>query len=122
MSQSQSQRPVAIPLTDSADCIDIVMDGPGDTTVRPMEPHIREQIERWQQRQRESLLSDRCSIRPEKLKQLRQAAECLGRSEADLICEGLDLVYQMHRDKLGDLDNPESPGDAPKPEDNPPSA
>lgn len=103
---NQPQRPAQTSTTDNLGII-IIDDDPGDTTVRPMEPHVREQIERWQQRQRETLLSDRCSIKPEKLRQLRLAAERLGRSQADLICEGLDLVYQMHRDKLGDLVNPE---------------
>jgi hypothetical protein len=40
----------------SFDCVDIVSDEPGDTTVRPLRPHLlqlalaeRERIARWQQ-------------------------------------------------------------------------
>ncbi len=41
---------------DSRDCVDLLFDGPGDNTVRPIPPHLlpfalaeREKIARWQQ-------------------------------------------------------------------------
>lgn len=122
MSQPQPQSPVEIPLMDSSGSFDLVMDDPGDTTVRSMDPHLREQLERWQQRQRENLLDERCSIAPENLKKLRIAAERLGYSEGDLICAGLDLIIEKYRDKLGDLANPQPPSDGPKPDNGPPSS
>jgi hypothetical protein len=44
------------PNFDSSDCVDLVFDGPGDTTVRPLRPELmklaleeRERIARWRQ-------------------------------------------------------------------------
>lgn len=87
----------------------------------PLDPQQREQLLREQRRYREKLFDGRCSISPENLRKLRTAAERLGMSEGDLICAGLDLMLQRHRDKLGDLLNPQPPSDEPKPQTEPPS-
>jgi hypothetical protein len=118
---NQPQREPDVPIFDSSDTVLLIVDGGGDTTVRPTDPQLREQIERWQQRRRENLLDDRCSIKPEILKKMREAAERLGISEGDLICEGFNLLLHKYRDKLGDLLAPQPPGDAAKPENGPPS-
>lgn len=42
-------------MNDSRDCVDVISDGPGDKTVRPMSPELKrlaqqrqERVERWQ--------------------------------------------------------------------------
>jgi hypothetical protein len=36
--------------TDSRDCVDLFVDGPGDTTVRPMPPHLVRQLREKEER------------------------------------------------------------------------
>lgn len=119
MSQFQPQRNPEMP--DTGDFV-LILDDPGDAPSLPLDPLLRERLERRQQQLREKLLDERCSIAPENLKKLRIVAERLGWSEGDLICKGLDLVIEQHHDKLGDLTNPQPPDDAPKPDNGPPSA
>jgi hypothetical protein len=120
---SQPQREPDMPRPDDSDSTFIVVeDVDGDALVRPIDPHLREQLERRQQSRREKLLDERCTIKPETLKKIRIAAERLGIGEGDLLTEGFDLLLQKHSDKLGDLLAQEPSSDAPKPENGPPSA
>lgn len=119
---NQPQPEPDIPILDDSDAVLLIVDGGGDTTVRPLDPHLREQLERWQQRRRENLLDDRCSIKPETLRKMRIAAERLGVSEGDLLTEGFALLLQKYRAKCGDLLEPESPNGNTKPQAGPPSS
>jgi hypothetical protein len=93
-------------MSDSLDTVLIVAEGGGDTTVRPCDLSRRK-------------ILDSYSIEPEKLATVKQAAIRLGRSKADLIREGVDLVLEKYRDKLGDLASARPPADAPKPQNGP---
>lgn len=50
MKQPQSDPHFKAVTVDSADAIFILDNGPGDTTVRPVRPALREQLERLRQR------------------------------------------------------------------------
>ncbi len=114
---SQPQRESDMPMPDEDNTFVLIEVDSG-----PIDPREREQLERSRQRWRQNRLDGRCSIKPEILKKMRQAAERLGVSEGDLLCEGFDLFLQKHRDKLGDLLDPQPPSDAPSSENGPPSA
>jgi hypothetical protein len=106
MNQPQPEPYFEIPEGDSDDCIDIIMDGPGDPIVPPSEstrsaPRIRQIVDSY-------------AIEYEKLGTVKKAVIRLSRSKADLIREGLKLVLEKHRDKLGDLVNQTLPGETPK--------
>lgn len=104
---SQHQLYPEPPRGDSRDTIDIVADVSWDGTWRPANPHRK--------------VLDSYSIEPKQLDKVKRAAIQLGRSKADLIREGLDLVLEKYRDKLGDLLDPESPNGVVKPENGPSS-
>jgi hypothetical protein len=112
MKQPQSQGNLSG--ADSSDTILLLVDfQEGEAPPRELSP--QERLERHR-------VVDSYSIEPEKLAQVRKAAICLGRTKAELIREGLDLVLEKYRDKLCDLPAPELPSDAPKPESEPPPA
>lgn len=102
-----------MPRTDDLDSIIIIVDGPSQSPPRPLDPHL------WKELRKKV---DSYAVEPEKLAKVQRAARSLGISKADLICEGLDLVLEKYRDKLGDLLAPGPPTDAPKPENGSPSA
>jgi hypothetical protein len=54
---------------------------------------------------RDRKIGDSYSISERQLRKVQAAAQKLKRSKADLIREGLDLVIEKYRDKLGDLDS-----------------
>jgi hypothetical protein len=115
MSTSQPRRHSEASTSDSLDTIDIVVDGWQDPPTPPRQLSPQERLERRR-------VVDSYSIEPEKLLRVKKAALRLGRSRSELIREGLDLLLEKYQDKLGDLDNPQPPGDAPKVENDPPSA
>ncbi|HWG47178.1 MAG TPA: ribbon-helix-helix domain-containing protein [Gemmataceae bacterium] len=115
MNTSQPRHLSEAPTSDSLDTIDIIVDGWNDPPSPPRQLSPQERLELRR-------VLDSYSIEREKLDQVNKAAQRLGRSRSELIREGLELVLEKYHDKLGDLANPESSGDAPKPEGNPPSA
>ena len=94
MSQPQAHSEPSV--ADSLDTTLVVVDGLEDAAARPRQLSPQERLERRK-------ILDSYSIEPEKLAKVKQAAMRLGRSKADLIREGLDLVLEKYRDQLGDL-------------------
>jgi hypothetical protein len=106
---SQPQREPALPMPDSSDTFVIVKDDDGDSfTLPPIDPHYPQETLKGE-------TVDSYGIDREKLAKVKQAAIRLGRSKADLIREGLQLVLEKYRDQLGDLAPESANGDA-KPE------
>ncbi|HEY7157029.1 MAG TPA: ribbon-helix-helix domain-containing protein [Gemmataceae bacterium] len=114
---SQQQPCPEPPRGDCLDVIDIVVDDWGAPPPPPPPSGLSFQ-ERLARRQ----VVDSYAIHPEKLARVKEAAIRLGRDRSDLVREGLELVLEKYRDKLGDLDNPQPSSSAPKPDDVPPSA
>lgn len=110
--RTQSESPV---VADSLDTTLIISDGLENAAERPRQLSPQERLERRK-------ILDGYSIEPEKLAAVKQAAIRLGRSKADLIREGVELVLEKYRDKLGDLLGPEGQDGSAKPENGPPSA
>ena len=114
MSTSQPRRHSEAPTSDSLDTTLIIVDCRQDPPLPPRKLSEQERLERRR-------IVDSYAVEPEKIERVHQAAFLLGRSKAELIREGLDLVLEKYRDKLADLANLETPSDAPKPQDGSPS-
>jgi hypothetical protein len=112
MSQPQTHSESSV--ADSLDTTLVIVDDFEDAVPQPRQLSPQELLERRR-------ILDSYSIEPEKLAKLKQAAIRLGRSKAELIREGVELILEKYRDKLGDLPDPESPNGDAKPENGPSS-
>ena len=112
MSQPQAHSEPSV--ADSLDTTLVIVDGLEDAVARPRQLSPQERLERRK-------ILDSYSIEPEKFANVKQAAIRLGRSKADLIREGLDLVLEKYRDQLANLVASEPPCGAAKPENGSPS-
>lgn len=114
MSQPQPHRSSQLPQPDNSDAEIIIVDFSADTPIQPLPPDVRDRLNRQ--------VVDSYAVDRDKIAKVKQLAIHLSRQKAELIREGLDLVLEKYRDKLAELFATQPPGDAPKPENGPPSS